>query len=53
MSVHDDEVIAVQDRYDEAVEVVLDSGLMFPHMNAFWAYVDGMISKEDLIDEIR
>jgi hypothetical protein len=41
-----------EDRYDQAVEVVLNSGLLGPHMDSFWAFVDGEITEDELRKEI-
>jgi hypothetical protein len=31
-------------RFDQAVDRVLNSGLMLPYMDDFWAFVDGKLS---------
>lgn len=38
--------------YDKAVEVVLNSGTMLPHMDDFWACVDGEITLDELRERI-
>lgn len=43
---------APEERWKKAIDRVLNSGLMFPHMGEFWAYVDGEISWDEFNDRM-
>lgn len=34
-------------RFDKAVDIVLNSGLLAPYMDDFWAFVDGEIDEDE------
>lgn len=34
-------------RFDLAIDIVLNSGLMLPYMEYFWAFVDGEITEDE------
>lgn len=35
---------AFEKRWDQAINRILNSGLMYPYMKDFWKYVDGEIN---------
>lgn len=39
-------------RWNTAIDVVLNSGLLFPHIGAFWQFCDGEITEDELRNEI-
>ncbi len=43
---------APEERWKKAIDRVLNSGLMFPHMGEFWAYVDGEITWDEFDDRM-
>ena len=36
--------------FDRAVEIVLDSPAMLPHLDAFWAFIDGSMTEDEFRD---
>ena len=42
----------VDKRWDLAIDRILNSGTMSPHMTAFWQYIDGEIPWEKFCEEM-
>ena len=39
---------AVEKRWDTAIDIVLNSGLLADRLEVFWAYVDGIATRSEL-----
>lgn len=42
----------VDERWDIAIDYILNTGTMYPYMDSFWKYVDGEISREQFEQEM-
>ncbi len=41
-----------EERWNKAINRILDSGLLYPHMDDFWKYVDGEIAWDEFNDRM-
>lgn len=39
---------AVEKRWDTAIDIVLNSGVMYGYIEDFWLYVDGKLTEDEL-----
>ena len=43
---------AVTERWDKAIDRILNSGLMYAYMEDFWRYIDGQITWAEFDDRM-
>ena len=48
-----DDQLTDEERFDRAVQILLDSAIMSSYLATFWAYCDGFINEDDLRDGLR
>ena len=41
-----------EQRWNKAIDRILNSGLLYPHMDDFWKYVDGEIAWDEFNDRM-